>query len=377
MKLVTLDKDNSIQVKDPVQYFLDPDFIYIPLPDKKEKLKKEKNWKKGSLLYDNLYSPVSGKLVNITKCLLPNGKNVNCLVLANDFQEKSGKKVATRKKINNLSKEEFLESIFDSTLKNRFQKQEEVSTIVISGMDDEPYMANESSIGRNHAKFILETVDALLHLYPNSKAFIVLKNTDNESIIAYNSFLGTYKNIILKMVPDLYLIGKEKFLVPYLHMRKNYVYLKGSEVFSLYINLKKRIPALEKYITITGNAIDKPQVIRTKYGVKILDILNRFYKEDFSGASFYVNGVLQGRELAIQDVLVTFDFEGLAIMKKEEKKEKTCIKCGKCIAICPIRSNPLVAYKTGKKVRCIECGLCSYICPSYIPLQNYLSGEEK
>ena len=35
-------------------------------------------------------------------------------------------------------------------------------------------------------------------------------------------------------------------------------------------------------------------------------------------------------------------------MKKQEKKIYECIKCGKCNAVCPIHSKPILAYKQRK-----------------------------
>ena len=374
MKLVTLDYENK-EVHEPIKYFLDPNFVYIPLPDKKEKLKKEKEIKKENLFYDGIYAPISGELVGLEKCITPKGVGINCLVLANDFQEKVSKTIATRKKINSLSKEEVLDSVFSIALKRKM-KYQNVTTILVSGIDDEPYFVNESFVQRENTKAILETLDALLHIYPNSKAIIAVKNTDISTIMAYNSILGTYKNIFLKMIPNLYLIGKEEFLTKYTHIRKNYLYLTANEVYNLYTNIKKRKPVTEKYVKISGNAVSNHFVIRTKYGVKVKEILDRFYKEDLAKCTLFINGVMHGKVMDLEKTIVTFDFEGIAIMKENKQKIKDCIKCGKCISICPINSNPLLSYKRSKKVRCIDCGLCSYICPSYIPLQKYLSGDK-
>ena len=56
-----------------------------------------------------------------------------------------------------------------------------------------------------------------------------------------------------------------------------------------------------------------------------------------------------------------------------------CIKCGKCIAHCPLSLMPCemeTAYKKGNIERlmhlkvnlCMECGCCSFICPAHRPL---------
>ena len=63
------------------------------------------------------------------------------------------------------------------------------------------------------------------------------------------------------------------------------------------------------------------------------------------------------------------------IMKKTKRKDSECIKCGKCISICPIKINPL---EKSDYHKCIDCGLCSYICPANINLRKFIkdSGEK-
>lgn len=374
-KLIKLDKENAIQVMNAQEEYLAPDFVFVPFPPKKEDLKKELIVKKGEKLYENMYAPVSGKLSKVESCLLPNGKKVNCMVYANDFQEKRAKSFPTRKKINDLTKEEIIKSLFTTSLQKKLNK-ENISTLLVSGIDDEPYIENEAFIQKTHTKAILDTLEALLNIYPSCKVSIALKNTDSRTIIAYQNLLGSYKDIEIKLVEDLFLIGKEPFLAKYLRIKGNFIYLKANEVYEMYLNIKKRMPVMEKYITLSGNGTEKRMILKVRLGTKVIEIFKKYYKEDLSDCTLYVNGMMQGVQLDVNKLIVTKDLDGILIMKKKNKISKKCIKCGKCIRICPIHSNPLLAYKLGMKVKCIQCGLCTYICPSYIPLYRYLNGDK-
>lgn len=374
-KLIKLDKEKTIEVASKIEEYVTPDSIYIPFPPRKEDLKKEKNIKKAQMLYQDVYASISGMLTKVEKCLVASNKCVNCLVFSNDFQEKKEKIIATRKKINTLSKEEFLDSIYDSKIKEKLG-EENIHTLLISGIDDEPYIENESFIQKEHTKSIVDALESLLNVMPGCKVYIALKNTDSKTIVAYQNLLGMYKNMELKLVDDLFLIGKEEFLTKYLHIKEPYIYLKASEVYEIYLNIKKRTPLLEKYITISGNGTKNPRIFKIKIGTKVIEIFKYFFKEDLSDCVLYVNGMMQGVSLDINQLIVTKDLEGIVIMKRKKRVSKNCVKCGKCISICPIHSNPLLAYKLGMNVKCIHCGLCTYICPSYIPLHKYLSGEE-
>ena len=64
-------------------------------------------------------------------------------------------------------------------------------------------------------------------------------------------------------------------------------------------------------------------------------------------------------------------------------KEDVCIRCAKCLEVCPALLAPTTLANLVKKSRwsevkdlgvaqCIECGACAYECPAKIPLVDYI-----
>ena len=69
-----------------------------------------------------------------------------------------------------------------------------------------------------------------------------------------------------------------------------------------------------------------------------------------------------------------------------EKEDKTvedphCIRCGKCITVCPMNLEPVFMYMYYSKgdyemmekyhiTDCFECGSCSFNCPARMPLTH-------
>jgi electron transport complex protein RnfC len=62
-------------------------------------------------------------------------------------------------------------------------------------------------------------------------------------------------------------------------------------------------------------------------------------------------------------------------------EEPVCIRCGKCINVCPMRLEPTYMFQYYKKrdfvmleryhvTDCIECGSCTFRCPARMPLTH-------
>ena len=68
---------------------------------------------------------------------------------------------------------------------------------------------------------------------------------------------------------------------------------------------------------------------------------------------------------------------------KFEHRQTPCIRCGRCLVVCPENLNPTkIAHAVKHKAldvarnyyinACIECGCCSYVCPANIELTGYI-----
>ena len=70
-------------------------------------------------------------------------------------------------------------------------------------------------------------------------------------------------------------------------------------------------------------------------------------------------------------------------------KDPHCIRCGKCIDVCPMNLMPVLMYKAlytndieemnaVHLMDCCECGCCAYNCPAGVPLVlAFRSGKQK
>lgn len=373
-KLVALDKDYTIKLKSDICAGIAPDLIFLPIDTASINLKLNQKINMGEQISSERVSPVSGTVKGLKYCTINGGVKKKCLVIENDLEEKRLKPVSSRKKLTNLTQQEFISKIKNNTLRQKFQKP--FTEVIISGIDDEPYVANEAFMQKKYAREILELLEAIRVLF-QVKVTLALKTTDSDVIDSYANYWGTYNDIELKMVDDLYLIGQEEFLTKTLNIAKDHLYLTTTMVYELWVNIKKNRAVLEQLITISGNAIENPQVLLVKIGSSIPWIITNFLTFKSPDYDIYLNGMMQGKLVSdIQNYIVDESLNSLIFMQKDKQKSQNCCSCGACIEICPKHLNPMQAYKKNQKLKCLNCGLCTYICPAYINLRKYIDGDD-
>ena len=95
---------------------------------------------------------------------------------------------------------------------------------------------------------------------------------------------------------------------------------------------------------------------------------------------------MMGKAVNSMDIPVTKGTSGLVVMDRSESERsevKNCIRCSKCVTVCPMGLEPFLLEKLAAKedfeacekedvVDCIECGSCSYTCPSNRPLLDFI-----
>lgn len=387
MKTVVLEKDYSIKLSSSVVDFAYPDHVFIPMySGYKLKVANKEAIKKEQVLLINeqnigVFSPISGVVVGAKECMMPNGEMQKCLVIENDFKEKMLNRTTMRKNLKQLSEKDFYEILDSKSVPNMDNgtellidlfKNNIFDKILINGIDDEPYIATKTFLVKNYAQEILETLSFLGRIFKTKENMIVLKNNDRDNIEGITNVLGTYPEISLTVVPDLYPIGNVDILKKHLNADySNTLILSPANIMACYNIIKKNKLVTEKYITITGEAITNPIVINAKIGSSIKKIIAENIKYlNNDEVDYIVNGSMRGVVLDIDELIVTNDLDGIIINFKKDYQESECINCGKCSQVCPVGIDPNLIFNKNKKIedskKCINCGLCSYICPVYI-----------
>lgn len=364
MKLYQIKKDPSIKCNKEIKEYLDADYIYVPYnKDYELKVKNHELLNVNSIILTNgiknVYSPVSGNIMGLCETII-DGNLSKAIVIENNFKETSKLK-GSKKDISTYSKEELLNLIKEYNACNKVIDKE---NLIINGIDNEPYEETLSYLINNHPDEILECIDALLKILNINKCIFTIKNNDQDNVITLINQIGTYPNIDLKLLPDLYPIANPKVLLNEFHLEEeNTSILTVEDIYSIYITLKRKRPLNEKLVTISGNLLTKSKVMKVKIGTNIKDIIEKEFKLKSDDYHIIINGLLSGYEINSLNAIITPNIRSIFINSIDKSRETCCINCGLCNTYCPVGADPKSGFKMDK---CLNCGLCTYLCPAKI-----------
>jgi len=366
--LTRIKQDKKLMVNKQILNYLNPDYVYIPY-SKEYKLHVRSNDlinKEDILLMtkDNkyIYSPISGRVLGAAT--MQSGlEKIKTVVIENDFKEKTKKISGSKKYLNEYTKAEVLKLISDF---NAYRGKFKGNIMVINGIDYEPYVSTNSYIISQYTNEILETIDALYSIFNIEKCNFAIKNNDSDNVFELVNHIGTYPNISLRLMPDLYPLGLKEVLIKELNLetkKHDVIYLTIQDVYAIYNVLKKKRPITEKLITVSGDKLSKQKVVNVKIGSTIKDIIGNNFKIVDDNYKIIINGLLGGYEIDNLNFIITPDIESIFINSIENSKERACINCGMCHTRCPYECDP----KNNRFMRkCISCGVCSYVCSAKI-----------
>ena len=385
--MVSIKESKNLSIDKNIHDFLNPDYIYVPIYEDDVILVKDNNPvdKEQAIIKRNgefIYSTVSGTLIGKTSKMNVHNTNIECLVIENDYKEHVKKRKGAVRYINEYSKEDLLKQL---SLYNACDVDLSVpaKTILVSGIDVDPFEKNNSFIVNAHIDKILDTMDALSQILGIDNTIIAINTSDSNNVLNLNNNIGTYPNITLKLVTNNYPIGFKNILINHVlnkhQQQEGVIYLSVYDVYNIYNVLKRKKPILEKFITVSGDCIDSPMVVNTKIGTTMIDLIKNTCNITNENYYVIVNGLIAGETLGSLDTVITSDIKSIFLNTRDTSPEKKCINCGLCNKKCPMGLNPkyIKDHKNADHSRCIGCGLCSYVCPSKINFKPYVGGRNE
>ncbi len=159
-----------------------------------------------------------------------------------------------------------------------------------------------------------------------------------------------------------------------------YSVIGAEAVINVYESFVSGMPQVCKVVTVSGEGITIPANYIVPIGTPV-SALTKESKGMRKGTQNVIEGgVMDGKVISESKGVVTRGTNQILYLNKISKpKEQSCVKCGRCLDVCPMFLSPLDYALASRKNKtdisdyygvqaCIECGSCEYICPRGIGL---------
>ena len=351
----------------------------------------------GGFVSANIHSSVSGTVKAIEPRTLATGGKGNAIIIENDGEYKEVE--YTPAKLEDLSRDEIRERIkaagvvgmggagFPTCVKLKPAKP--VDTILLNGCECEPLLTADHRVLLEYADDIIYGLKAILKTTGAEKGIIVIEDNKPDAIELMQEKVANIGNMDVFVARTKYPQGAEKTLIKRVMGRQvpsgglpadvGVVVDNISTVKAISDAIRKGMPLIERVATVTGEKIKHPGNFVIKIGTSVKELID--YCGGFTDEDVLVKmgGPMMGFPLKDLEVPMMKGSNGIIAIDTDETKEQACIKCGRCVDVCPMELSPLYFVKYADQenwegmrdmhvMDCVECRCCQYICSSKISI---------
>lgn len=352
-----------------------------------------------------IHATVSGKVIAIEPRPHPLGDMIPAIVIENDFQDTPCTDLAPLTPEQMKDPEAILERIreagivghggamFPTAFKIRGGLGK-VDTLIINGAECEPYLNGDHLIMLNFPEQLLRGIELVRIASCVDKAYYGIEKNKQDAIDLLNSKNPAQYGI--EIVPEnvKYPQGGEKMQVKAVTNREvkpgglpsgvgcNVVSTRTA--YAVYQACCEGKSVIERIVTYGGSALKAPVNGLTRVGTPFSHIAEQCGGFVKTPRKIVLGGPMMGICATSFDAPTVKGTAGVLFFTEEEDRHvenPTCIRCGKCISVCPMNLEPVFMYMYYSKrdfenmekyhiLDCFECGSCAFNCPARMPLTH-------
>lgn len=277
---------------------------------------------------------------------------------------------------------------FPTHVKLAVPPDKKVDCVILNGAECEPYLTADHHLMLLHAEKIVLGLKIAMKAVSVEKGFIGVEDNKTDAIEALVKAIGNDARIEVYSLHTKYPQGAEKQLIAAITGREvpsgglpadaGVIVMNVGTAAQMGEAMTTGMPLYKRYLTCTGDAIENPQTMEIRIGVSLQSVIDQCGGFASEPGKVIMGGPMMGVAQFSTEVPVMKATSGILCLTKataDIAPPSNCIRCGKCLSVCPIHLQPLniAAYsqknkwdkcETNNAMDCIECGSCSYICPA-------------
>lgn len=354
-----------------------------------------------------IHASISGKVTEIGNKPHPCTGDGMAIVIESNGKIIWDESVKQRDNVDAISSKELIEivkqagivgmggAMFPTHVKYCLPEGKKVDTIILNGAECEPMLTCDHRLMLENPDDIIKGLKLIMKMAGAEKAIIGIEDNKPDAVKLLKEKTEKEANIDVVGLKTRYPQGAEKMLIYSLTGRKvpcaclpldvGVIVNNVGTAKAIYDAVYKGKPLIERVTTITGD-VEKPQNMLVRVGTSFADLIKQCGGYDSEPAKLLNGGPMMGIAQSTDEVPVLKGTSGILVQNKlslTKEEERVCIRCAKCIQVCPmeIMATTIANYAKHDRIDdaeennamdCIECGCCAYECPSKIPLVHWI-----
>lgn len=270
-----------------------------------------------------------------------------------------------------------------------------ITTFILNGAECEPFLTSDHRLMLENPREILWGVQYIMQALGCKTGIIGIEKNKPDAIkLMQETIRAEAMDLKVFAFQVKYPQGAEKQLIKAatgrevprggLPMDVGVVVQNVGTAKAVYDAVALNKPLYERVVTVTGRGIKEPKNVLARIGTPFSELIEFCGGVTDSATKILNGGPMMGIAQFTLEVPVIKGTSGiLALENGKLAEELPCIRCGRCVEVCPMGLMPnllgtLVEYEKFDEAKkqgvldCIECGSCAFICPAKRKLVHYI-----
>ncbi len=268
-----------------------------------------------------------------------------------------------------------------------------IDAVLLNGCECEPYLTADHKVLLEYPDEIIYGLKAMMKAVAAPRGVIVIEDNKADAIELLTAKAAEAEGIEVVVAKTKYPQGAEKMLIKRvlgkmvpsggLPADVGAVVANISTTKAVADAIKLGMPLIDRVISITGEHIAKPGNFLAKIGTNVKDLVDACGGITVEDATVKAGGPMMGFPVENLNIPVMKGSNGIIAIETVDSMPTECIKCGRCVDVCPMELKPLYFFKFAgtsdwqsckdyKIMDCIECRSCEHICSAKLPLVSMI-----
>lgn len=413
--------ESKLTGNSPIEVMPLPSELAIPLSQHlgkpaKPVVKMNDEVKKGQLIGEadgfisaNVHASTSGKIKAIKPHPHPGGQYAMTVFITPDGKDEwaEGLECAPAD-WKRLSKQEILRKIkdagvvgmggagFPTNVKLSPPPDKKIDTLILNGAECEPFLTADHRLMIESPEDIVTGLEIMAFLFDGPLKIAIGIESNKQDAIETLQRYALPKQIEVVSLKTKYPQGAEKQLINAITGRivgegelpfdKGCIVQNIGTAVAVCEAVCRNRPLIERVVTVSGMEITRKKNITVRIGTSFSDIIAFCGNMSDKTNQVISGGPMMGKAVFSLDVPVVKTTSGILFINNPalgKSMERTCIRCGRCVEVCPQGLAPWLLANVAQLrhfdeiqtlglANCTECGSCTYVCPSGRELVHWI-----